>query len=345
MLLLFSFSNHQVSSVRAEEGDFLRASGFLEPVVELSKSTAINGKIADIFVTGGDEVESNELLLNLDDSRRQKEISSLEKSLAQEKKQLEAEEESYQQALLNYNLSQLQLDNLREKDFSLLETEIELAKAELEYETTEFNRAERLYSREAMEDVEFAQYEFNYIRSQLNKTIAELTLAEQRKETEDQIEEQKIQLKESESARKYAELQLEAAELAHEAAKLDLEQLKLELADYEFKAPKDMVVLDVLVEAGEQVTAGEELFTLASQDLQIVIEPDEREIGSIYQGQQGKAVVESYPEENFPVEVKEIAPKVDIDRGTIKVKLDITGETPDLLPFMTVSVDLELGEE
>lgn len=111
------------------------------------------------------------------------------------------------------------------------------------------------------------------------------------------------------------------------------------------KAAEEMMVLDTHLSAGEHLAAGERAVELASPELEILIEPAEREVGKIFIGQTGRAVVEAAPERPFEVQVANIAPQVDLDRGIIEVKLDIKEERPDLLPYMTVSVDLAVGEE
>lgn len=333
------------AQAQEEAGDFLRATGYTRPRKTVEKSPSAAGEIADIAVSPGDTVEEGEVLLRLDSSQAEKEVEAAESNLKREKALLRAEEQSLQQAEISLHLARHELERLKSRSRDVLEAEKELAAIELDFEQGEFDRAERLYQRDAMEDVEFSRYRYNLDLARQNYNISQHRLEEQQQEDADRVEEAGLRVEEAERSLAAAENQLEAAESRVDSARVELEQSRLRLEEYVIRSPEDMMVLEKHVESDEYAAAGERVITLASSELQILIEPDEREAGEIFIGQSGQAVVEAYPDRPFPVEVREIAPHVDLDRGILEVELEIEEEIPDLLPYMTVSVDLEPEEE
>ncbi len=345
VLALLFFSISLSAQAQDEEADFLRASGYTRPLETVNKSASLSGEIDEMPVSEGDRVGEGDVLFRLDSSQAEKDVQAAESNLKREEALLRAEEQSRQQAEISLRLAEHELERVQNRTRDVLEAEKELAGIELEFEQKEFERAERLYQRDAMEDVEFSRYQFNLDLARQNYNINQKRLEEQQQEDADRVEEARLGVDEAEMSLTAAENQLEAAESRLEGARTDLEQARLALEQHEIRSPGEMIVLEKNVAEDEYVAAGEQAVTLASTELEILIEPDEREAGEIFIGQRGRAVVESYPDRPFDVEVANIAPQVDLDRGILEVQLDILEETPDLLPYMTVSVDLEPEEE
>ena len=117
------------------------------------------------------------------------------------------------------------------------------------------------------------------------------------------------------------------------------------LAQTRVTAPARGVVLTRTVEVGDQVQPGKLLFTLAlDEPMQLLIQPDERNLSQIKVGQEAVASADAFPDRRFPARIRYVAPGVDVTRGTVDVKLDLP-EAPDYLrPDMTVSVEIRYGE-
>ena len=117
------------------------------------------------------------------------------------------------------------------------------------------------------------------------------------------------------------------------------------LAQTRVVAPADGVVLTRNVEVGDQVQPGKLLFTLALKEpLQLLIQPDERNLSQLQKGQEALASADAFPERRFPARISYVAPGVDATRGTVDVKLDFP-QVPDFLrPDMTVSVEIRYGQ-
>jgi len=110
-------------------------------------------------------------------------------------------------------------------------------------------------------------------------------------------------------------------------------------------APDKGVVLTRTVEVGDQVQPGKLLFTLAlDEPLQLQVQPDEKNLSKLQMGQEAQASTDVFPDRRFPARVSYVAPGVDVQRGTVDVRLELP-QVPDFLrPDMTVSVEIRYGE-
>ncbi len=110
-------------------------------------------------------------------------------------------------------------------------------------------------------------------------------------------------------------------------------------------APFDGVVIERMVEQGDVVQAGMPAFVVVRQGaVELVIEPDERNLALLMVGQAAMASSEAFPGERFAATVHYIAPAVDPRRGTIEVRLTVAAPPAYLRPDMTVSVEITVAE-
>jgi HlyD family secretion protein len=120
---------------------------------------------------------------------------------------------------------------------------------------------------------------------------------------------------------------------------------KARLAQTRVVAPAKGVVLTRSVEVGDQVQPGKTLYTLVlSEPLQLLIQPDERNLSQLRTGQEALASTDAFPDRRFPARISYVAPGVDATKGTVDVKLELP-QMPDYLrPDMTVSVEIRFGQ-
>ena len=59
----------------------------------------------------------------------------------------------------------------------------------------------------------------------------------------------------------------------------------------------------------------------ADGDVQLVFQPDERNLAWIRLGQKARASADAYPQQVFDAEVSYIAPSIDPQRGSVEVRL------------------------
>lgn len=98
------------------------------------------------------------------------------------------------------------------------------------------------------------------------------------------------------------------------------------------------------VEPGDLVQPGRTLFEIArNDDTEIVVPLDEKNLEFLSIGQSAMSVADAYPSRPFPAKVNFIAPRIDPQRGTVDIHLDLISIPDFLRQDMTVSVNVETG--
>jgi HlyD family secretion protein len=83
--------------------------------------------------------------------------------------------------------------------------------------------------------------------------------------------------------------------------------------------------------------------TVLSRNVELVFDPDERNLAWIHLGQVAKASADAFPQQVFDAKVSYIAPAIDPQRGSVEVRLAVPTPPPSLRPDMTVSIDLTIA--
>jgi HlyD family secretion protein len=116
------------------------------------------------------------------------------------------------------------------------------------------------------------------------------------------------------------------------------------LSQTRIDAPADGTVLSRSVEPGDVVQPARTLLVMAVDGgVELVFQPDERNLGNIEIGQKAEASADAFPQKVFGAEVSYIAPSVDPERGSIEVRLRVAEPPKTLKPDMTVSIDLTVA--
>ena len=98
------------------------------------------------------------------------------------------------------------------------------------------------------------------------------------------------------------------------------------------------------VETGDVVQAGKALMTLSpSGATQLVVQIDEKNLPLLVLGQLARASADAYPTLNFSVAISYINPSVDLQRGSVEIKLNVPEPPAYLRQDMTVSVDIQVA--
>lgn len=101
-------------------------------------------------------------------------------------------------------------------------------------------------------------------------------------------------------------------------------------------------VLTRAVEPGDLVQPGQILFEIALDGAtEISVDADERNLAHLATGQRAQCLTDAYPEHPFPAILYFISPIVDIDRGTVELRLRIDDPPAWLRQDMTVTVGIE----
>lgn len=100
-------------------------------------------------------------------------------------------------------------------------------------------------------------------------------------------------------------------------------------------------VLTRSVEPGDVVQPSRTLLVMAADaGVELVFEPDERNLAWIQLGQRARASADAFPHMVFDADVSYIAPSIDPQRGSVEVRLRVPDPPAQLKPNMTMSIDL-----
>lgn len=342
-ILILTFISLSGTVVTAQT-EILRATGLIQPVNQQEISSEISGKIENINYQVGERIDEEPLFTIFSQTAR-KELELAEESLADAKLRLAQEAERLLQAEIKQELANLQLQQAEAQNLQIPELELEQSRLELESERVEFNRLENLYSREALEEASFDQGRFKFELAELAVELSQARLEDTEEDIAQRQKEASLNYDEAQKAVVLAELSVQSAEKAVNQAELDYELAELSLANYSISGPEGYLIIAKEFAEGEYISPGQTVFTIIKPEFEILIEPDERELSQLRPGLKGSAVVESRPDQAFEIVIDRINPLVDPDRGTIEVYLSIEGETPELFPYMAVSIEFVLDGE
>ena len=127
-------------------------------------------------------------------------------------------------------------------------------------------------------------------------------------------------------------------------AQAQLAGANVRLAQTRLVALHDGAVLTRAVEPGDVVQPARTLLVMAADaDVQLVFQPDERNLAWLQLGQKARASADAYPQQVFDTSVSYIAPSIDPQRGSVEVRLEVPTPPAFLKPDMTVSIDLTVA--
>lgn len=110
-------------------------------------------------------------------------------------------------------------------------------------------------------------------------------------------------------------------------------------------APVEGTLIDRAVEPGDVVQPGKALMVLSpAGKTQLVVQIDEKNLQMLAPGQKAIASADAYPGQRMLAELVYINPGVDVQRGSVEVKLDVPQPPAYLRQDMTVSVDIQVAQ-
>src|SRR5690606_11857582 len=128
------------------------------------------------------------------------------------------------------------------------------------------------------------------------------------------------------------------------AAYARLANARAQLAKTTIRAQVAGTVLTRNAEPGDLVQPGRVLFEIAHTGATELLVPlDERNLETLALGQPAQCVADAYPARIFAAEVSFIAPSIDLQRGTVDIRLTVSPVPDFLREGMTVSVNVETG--
>jgi membrane fusion protein, multidrug efflux system len=131
-----------------------------------------------------------------------------------------------------------------------------------------------------------------------------------------------------------------------ESANVNLKLARLDLSHTRIKVPFDGIVVSRTISIGDLVNTSTELFRIFNPESLIInIYLPERDTLKLSPGMDTEIHPEAYPDQMHHVTITRINPSVDPRTGTVKVTLDIPGQTTGLKPGMFVQVKVVIQKK
>jgi len=194
--------------------------------------------------------------------------------------------------------------------------------------------------RQAQANLELAQGEYGRVKQLFESGFFSQAKLE---EAERNLATSKAQVsaatRQAEAARpKGSDASLALARQAQAAAALEVAKSKLGYT--RITTPVAGVVLRRNAEPGDLVQQGTKLFSIAAGETQVLLNVDEKNLGLLQIGQKAWVSPDAYPGKRFEAEVFSIAPSIDVQRGTVEVKLKVPASPDYVRTDMTVSAEI-----
>jgi len=130
-----------------------------------------------------------------------------------------------------------------------------------------------------------------------------------------------------------------------EEAQWSLKVAQARLAQTEVRAPYDGLVSRIYLKAGQNTAVANPILRMVRlPGLELQADVDENNLGRLQPGQQALVSCDAYPQ-RFSARLREVAPQVENQRGTVQLKLDPENPPDWLRPGQTVSINLQLEPE
>jgi HlyD family secretion protein len=291
------------------------ATGRIE-ATEVDISAEVAGKLDKLPVEEGDRVEKGRLVAKIEDSQFRAEVARAEAALQAARATL---------ADLEAGARPQELDRAR--------AQVALTKATLELAQADWHRIEQLFEEKVISknQLDNARTNVDIAESRYKAALEELRLLEAGFRP-DQIQAARWQVKQAQAA-------------------LDLAQVRLEKTD--IFSPITGIVLVKDSEAGEVISPGVPILTVADpQDMWVKIYINEADLGKIKLGQAAKVRVDSFPERDFAGTITYISDEAEFTPKNIQtledrvklvfaVKVGIDNLGGLLKPGMYADIELE----
>jgi HlyD family secretion protein len=314
----------------------LDATGSLTPLTEVSLAFSSSGRVTEVLVEEGQQVEVGDVLARLDDADAREAVANAEFQVTQAEidlasarieaeaglaqANLDAAQVSYDEAVALAAIPGLQLTSAR---VNLEKAQDELADAQEDYTSTwdpardweldikgkkDALEAEREATKNAL-----AAAQYNLEVAQADHSLAVVGISEESEQNAwTQVLNAQVSL-ESEP------LRLEQLELVLSQAQLNLESARRALEDMALVAPTAGTITELNIQVGEMASAGQAAVVVIS-DLSVLtvdVNLDETDVARVAVGQSALVSVDAFPDAELTGEVTYIAPVAQVQSGVV----------------------------
>jgi HlyD family secretion protein len=344
---------------RGDVMETVSASGTVQAPKQVSLNFSGSGsEISSLNVKVGDHVKAGQVLATLDDAtaksqvmNAQANLSSAQAHLAEVEQGSTPEDIAIQQA--NVNKAKAALDSAKNTyDIQKASDQVQKAKITLDAAQSNYNSQKSLYDAgavsknqldQAKQTLDQAQADYNSAVVQYNQAQADYN--NNVKQAQAAYDAAVAQLNQVKAPPKPSAV--EEAQAAVAQAQAQLEQQKIALSKLTLKAPMDGTVVQVNGNVGE-IPSNNPVIVLDnsdSQNLQVLAQVSQSDIGKIQAGMDATYTVNAYDGKQFKGKVIMIYPEATTESGvtTYKVLLSVDNKEGLLKPGMTLNVTIVVG--
>jgi len=299
------------------DGGDLVANGTIE-ATEVEVSSKLPGRLAQLLVKEGDQVQANQVIARLDTSEIEAEVAQHRATVARA------------EAQLRELLAGSRLQEIEEAHANLQQAEDNLTLAR-----DDWNRLDNLFKEGAI-----SAQERDRARNRVEIALSQVKAAQERY--------QMIRIGPRQEV-------IEAASHERDRAKATLGMAQVRLRDSTILAPLAAIVLTKRAEQGEVVNPGFPIVILIDpDDLWLRVYIPESEIGLVGIGQAAAVTVDSFPNRRFEGKVIEISSKAEFTPRTVQtkkervnlvfgVKISLDNRERLLKPGMPADTEIQVG--
>jgi HlyD family secretion protein len=281
-------------------------------------SFKVSGRIVELPVEEGQQVEQGALLARIEDADSRQKVRIDEAAVR----------------VRESNLA-LTLAGTREQEVKAAHQSVLDAQADLDEKKIDNDRAQRLFSKD-----EISAQDRDLAATALKRSEATFKAAQQRSN-------------EAVEGSRKEDIEIARANLNEANANLGLSQVNLGYAV--LRAPSSGVITVRQAELGEVVEPGSPVVTLADLDhLWLRAYIAETDLGSIHWGQEATVTIDTYPGKRYHGRISFISPDAEFtpksvqtnqERVTLvyRIKIDLDNATHELKPGMPADVHIELA--
>ncbi len=295
----------QFETARIDTGSIsmsITATGTVEAVTTVDVGTQVSGRVTKIYVDYNSVVKKGQVIAELDRTTLESDLASQEANLRSAQESLRKAQESTLPAAK--------------------EATLKSAKVDLEYQKKNYDRYAELYQKGLIAAAEYDVAKQSYEKAQAAVRQAELGV------TGDQYSVKQAQ----ESVR---------------MAQQNVEKARTNLSYATIYSPIDGVVISKDVEEGQTVASSfstPTLFTIAQDlnDMQVIANVDEADIGNVREGQRVTFTVDAFSNDTFTGQVKQVRQKATTTNNVVTYEVVITAPNNDLKlkPGMTANITI-----
>jgi ABC exporter DevB family membrane fusion protein len=301
-----------VQTGRVQEGDirlFLTVSGAIEPRETVRVYPKSVGQVKELLVKEGDIVQKDDILMRLDDEQ-------IRLQVAQARATLDSAQASLEKVKAG----------ARPQEISQAEAAVRQTKINLDSARENYQRMEKLFSEGAV-----AEQQFEQAKNQFEIAEAQYQSAD---------ESYKLV---TEGA---AEQDIKAVEAQVRQAQSALELAQSQLNNTIVRAPINGSITSVTAKTGEIVSSAVPLLVIVdTSELYLVTGISEKDVGSVYIGQEAEVFIDAFPQNTFSGEVTFKGVMVDPSTKTMEIKIRINNYDIEIPPGVFARANITTREK